>query len=52
METCLCSAIHSLTKEYDEVQVKELIPVLNRHLKDLRHFLAQAKSLCHEVQYQ
>ncbi|KAM0494976.1 hypothetical protein ACHAP8_008354 [Fusarium lateritium] len=52
METCLCSAIHTLAKEYDEAQAKELIPALNRHLKDVRHFLAQAKSLSRSVQYQ
>lgn len=52
METCLCSAIHALAKEYDEVQAKELIPALNNHLKDLRHFLAQAKSLNRSIQYQ
>lgn len=52
METCLCSAIHTLAKKYDEAQAGELIPALNRHLKDLRNFLAQSKSLSREVQYQ
>ncbi|KAF4973681.1 hypothetical protein FSARC_70 [Fusarium sarcochroum] len=52
METCLCSAVHTLAKEYDEVQARELIPALNRHLKDLRHFLAQSKSLSRDVHYQ
>ncbi|EXL98146.1 hypothetical protein NOF04DRAFT_6556 [Fusarium oxysporum II5] len=52
METCLCSTVHSLAKDYDAVQAKELIPALNRHLEDLRQFLAQAKSLSRQLQYQ
>ncbi|SCO92144.1 uncharacterized protein FRV6_16272 [Fusarium oxysporum] len=52
METCLCSSVHSLAKDYDAVQAKELIPALNRHLEDLRQFLAQAKSLSRQLQYQ
>ncbi|RYC93862.1 hypothetical protein BFJ63_vAg3500 [Fusarium oxysporum f. sp. narcissi] len=52
METCLCRTIHTLAKDYDVVQAKELIPALNRHLEDLRQFLAQAKSLSRQVQYQ
>lgn len=52
METCLCRTIHTLAKDYDAVQAKELIPALNRHLEDLRQFLAQAKSLSRQVQYQ
>ncbi|KAL7759098.1 hypothetical protein ACKLNR_011525 [Fusarium oxysporum f. sp. zingiberi] len=52
METCLCRTIHTLAKDYNAVQAKELIPALNRHLEDLRQFLAQAKSLSRQVQYQ
>ncbi|KAH7232245.1 uncharacterized protein BKA55DRAFT_710628 [Fusarium redolens] len=52
MESCLCSAIHTLAKDYNEAQAKDLIPALNRHLRDLRQFLAQAKSLSRQVQYQ
>lgn len=52
MEACLCSAIHTLANEYDEVQARELIPALNRHLKDVRHFLAQSKSLSRDVPFQ
>lgn len=52
MNSCLCNTIHTLAKDYDEVQAKELIPALNRHLEDLRQFLAKASSLSRQVQYQ
>ncbi|KAF5250193.1 hypothetical protein FOXYS1_14929 [Fusarium oxysporum] len=52
METCLCRTIPTLAKDYDAVQAKELIPTLNRHLEDLRQFLAQAKSLSRQLQFQ
>ncbi|KIL92326.1 hypothetical protein FAVG1_04735 [Fusarium avenaceum] len=52
MEACICSAIHTLANEYDEAQARELIPALNRHLKDVRHFLGQSKSPSRDVQFQ
>ncbi|SCV39819.1 uncharacterized protein FFB14_07310 [Fusarium fujikuroi] len=52
MNSCLCSTIHTLAKDYDEVQAKEPIAALNRHLEDLGQFLAQASSLSCQVQYQ
>ncbi|KAG5750215.1 hypothetical protein H9Q72_006739 [Fusarium xylarioides] len=52
MDGCLCSTIHTLAKDYDEAQAKDLIPALNRHLEDLRQFLAQAGSLSRQLQYQ
>ncbi|CVL06856.1 uncharacterized protein FMAN_11950 [Fusarium mangiferae] len=52
MDGCLCNTIHTLSKAYNEAQAKDLIPALNRHLEDLRQFLAQASSLSRQVQYQ
>lgn len=52
MNSCLCNTIHTLAKDYDDAQAKELIPALNRHLEDLRQVLAQASSLSRQVQYQ
>ena len=52
MNGCLYNTIHTLAKDYDEVRAKELIPVLNRHLEDMRQLLTKAKSLAGEVQYQ
>ncbi|KAF5627703.1 ABC multidrug transporter [Fusarium sp. NRRL 25303] len=52
MNRCLCNTIHTLANDYDDAQAKELIPVLNRHLEDLRQFLAQASSLSRQLQYQ
>lgn len=52
MDGCLCNTIHTLAKDYNEAQAIELIPALNRHLEDLRQFLAKASSLSRHVQYQ
>ncbi|KAF5253903.1 hypothetical protein FANTH_1228 [Fusarium anthophilum] len=52
MDGCVCNTIHALAKDYNEVQAKELIPALNRHLENLRQFLAQVSSLSSQVQYQ
>ncbi|KAF5583674.1 mfs multidrug transporter [Fusarium subglutinans] len=52
MDGCVCNTIHTLAKGYNEAQVKELVPALNRHLQHLRQFLAQASSLSRHVQYQ
>ncbi|KAF5536695.1 ABC multidrug transporter [Fusarium napiforme] len=52
MDSCLCNIIHTLAKNYNKAQAKELIPALNRHLEDLRQFLAQASSLRRQIQYQ
>ncbi|CCT72922.1 uncharacterized protein FFUJ_12819 [Fusarium fujikuroi IMI 58289] len=52
MDGCLCNTIHTLAKDYNEAQAIELIPALNRHLEDLRQFLAKTSSLSRQVQYQ
>ncbi|KAF5543480.1 mfs multidrug transporter [Fusarium mexicanum] len=52
MDSCICNTIHTLAKDYNEAQAKQLIPALNRHLEHLRQFLAQAGSLSRQVQYQ
>ncbi|KAF5563623.1 ABC multidrug transporter [Fusarium phyllophilum] len=52
MGGCLCNTIHTLAKDYNEVEAKELIPALNRHLDNLRQFLGQASSLSRQLQYQ
>ncbi|KAF5989559.1 ABC multidrug transporter [Fusarium bulbicola] len=52
MDDCICNKIYTLAKDYNEVQSKELIPALNRHLEHLRQFLAQASSLSRQVQHQ
>lgn len=53
MDTCcLCSAVHILAKHHDEARARDLIPALNRHLKDLRVLLTTSKSLHCGVQYQ
>ena len=49
---CLCSAVHLLTKNYDDEQAQDLIPTLNRHLKDIHLLLTTSKSLYRGVQYQ
>lgn len=49
---CLCSAVHALAKNYDDARARDLIPTLNRHLKDVHLLLAKSKSLHRRVQYQ
>lgn len=51
METCLCSTIRRLARDYDERGAQQLGPALNSHLRDLRSILARSKSLSREARY-
>lgn len=51
MDTCICSAVCSLAKDYDEGHAKDIISALSDHLANIRSLLAQSKSLTRNVQY-
>lgn len=52
MDTCLCNTVRRLAGDYDESAATNLIPAVNKFLRDLRAILGRSKSLARDVDYQ